>query len=104
VQAFEFLLGFAIVAWVLNLLTIGVGVEDLQTHVDADHASGLDMLYLAFGLDTQLHIISIGAMEDANPLDLFNREGFNVLPRIADQAEASNATPVGEGDMPPIWV
>ena len=61
VQAFEFLLGLAIVAWVRNLLAVGVGVEDLQTHVDADHAASLDMFTLSFGLDTELDRIPICA-------------------------------------------
>ena len=57
-------------AWVLNLLTIGVSVEDLQTHVDADHAAGLHMVTLPLDLDTELNIIPIGAAQEANAFDL----------------------------------
>src|SRR5947209_19927191 len=37
VETFEFRLGEASVTWVGNLLSIRVGVEELQAHVDAHH-------------------------------------------------------------------
>ena len=91
-QTFKFLLRLSGETWVLNALTVGIGVEDLQTHVDADHAAGFHMLTLPFDLDTELHIIAIGTAQEANSLDLLGGEGEDVLSGIADQAQSPNAT------------
>ncbi len=60
------------------------------------------MFALPLGLDAELRIISICAAHDANSLDLLHREGFDMLIRIADQAQTSNTTSVGESDVTPI--
>ena len=103
-EAFELRLGFSIMTWVCNYVPIGVSVEGLQTHIDADHAAGLNMFTLALGLDTELYIISICAAQDAYPLDLLHWEGFNVLLGIANQAQASDPTQVCEDDVASIGV
>jgi hypothetical protein len=42
VETFEFRLSFSRVTWVLNCVPVGIGVESLQSHVDADDAASLD--------------------------------------------------------------
>ena len=106
-ETFELRLGFAIVAWVLNLLAVRVGVEDFQPHIDANHAARFNVFAFTLRLDTELDIVAIGAPHDANPLDLLDWEGFDVLSWVADQTQA---TTKGEGDLasirfelPPSW-
>src|SRR2546423_674476 len=94
--------GGQVMAWVLNLLTVRVSVEELQPHVDADYAACILVLDGTFGLDRELTIMPIGAAHDANALDLLYGKGFDVLVGIAHQSQASNVTPVGEGDVPSI--
>src|SRR2546425_574024 len=62
------------------------------------------MFTLPLGLNAQLSIISIGAAHDADPLDLLDWESFDLLSGIANQAEATNATAIGEGDVASIGV
>src|SRR3989442_11610669 len=57
------------------------------------------MLYCAFGLYPKLAIVAIGTMHNPDALDLLGGEGFNVLLLVAYQAQAANATPIGEGDV-----
>ena len=102
IETFEFCLSLAVVAWVLNALSVGVGVEDLQPHVDTDHAASFDMFALAFGLHPKLAIISICASQDANSFDLLGGEGFDMLPGIAHQAQSPNAASIDEGDVTSI--
>jgi hypothetical protein len=101
-ETFEFRLSLAIMAWVRNLISVGVSVEDFQTHIDANHTTRLDMLTLAEGIYTELNRIPIGAMEDANPLDLLHGKGFDVLSGIADQAKSPNPARVSEDDVASI--
>ena len=102
VETLELRLGLAVVALVLYRVPIGIGVEDLQAHIDANHTARLDMFALAFGLDAELRIIAIGAAYNANPLNVLDWEGFNVLIGIAHQAKSPNATAIDEGDMASI--
>src|SRR6266480_2676634 len=103
-QAFEFLFRLSIMTGILNREAVRVGVEDFETHVDADHAARLDMLTLAFGLDSELHRISIGTAQEANSFDLLHGKGFDVLSGIAYQAQATNAAAIVEGTVAPIGV
>ena len=82
-QAFELLFGFAVVTWVRNGVSVGVSIENFESHINAHHAASGGVLNLAFGLNTELHIIPIGAAQDANAFDLLERESFNVLLGIA---------------------
>jgi hypothetical protein len=50
-------------------------------------------------LDCELHIVAISTMDNPDPLDLLGRKCCNLLLGIADQPQASNATPIGEGDV-----
>ena len=60
-ETFEFRFSLAVVAWILNLLAVGVSVEAFQTHVDADQAARFHMFTLPLGLDTELDIMPICA-------------------------------------------
>ena len=98
-ETFEFCLGFAVVAWVLYCVPIGVRVEDLQTHVDTDDTASFHMLTLSFGLNSELSVVSIGAAQEADPLDLLHWESFDMLSGTANQAQA---TTKGESDVASI--
>ena len=101
-ETFELRLSLAVVALVLNGIAIGVSVEDLQAHVDADHAARLDMFTLALRLHAKLAIIPIGAAHDTNSFDLLHREGFDMLTRVTNETETPDATAIDEGDMASI--
>ena len=101
-ETFELRFGLAVVALVLYRVPIGIGVEDLQAHIDANHTARLDMFALAGGTDAELRIIAIGAAYNANSFNLLDWEGFDVLIRIAYQAEASDPRAIGEDDMASI--
>ena len=103
-ETLEFRLGLAVMTLVLNGLPIGIGVEELQTHVDTNHAASVLMLDLTLCLKRELTIVAIGAAHDANALDLFDGKGFDVLPWIANQAKAPNAAAIDEGDVVSIWI
>ena len=103
-ETFNFGLGEASVTWVRNCVPIAVGVEDLQPHIDTDHAASLDMLTLLLGLHTELEIIAICAAQDANSFDLLHWEGFDVLRRVSNQAQASDPAQVCEDDVASIRV
>src|SRR5712691_2870893 len=62
------------------------------------------MLYLAGSKNAELHIVAIGPMHNAYTLDLLRGEGFNLLLAIAHEAQPTNPTPIGEGDMPAIRI
>jgi hypothetical protein len=104
VEALELLFRLSIMTWVRDKVPVGIGVEDLQTHVDAHHAARLDMFTLSFGLDAELSVVAISAAQEANSLDLLDWEGFDVLSAIADQAQSANAAAIGEGDVASIGV
>src|SRR5579863_8273804 len=42
-ETFQFRLGFSVVALVLYRVPVGVGVEELQAHIDANYAPSLNM-------------------------------------------------------------
>ena len=100
-ETFEFRLRLSIVALVLYRVSIGVGVEDLQTHVDTDDTASFHMLTLSFGLNSELSVVSIGAAQEADPLDLLHWESFDMLSGTANQAQA---TTKGESDVASIRV
>src|SRR6266853_4178146 len=101
-QAFQLLFGFAIVARVLYRVALGVGIVGFQPYINAYLLSRRLMHDGTLCLDSELHIVAIGSMDNAYPFDLFKRKGCNLLLRIADQPQASNTTPIGEGDVLPI--
>src|SRR5713101_7066666 len=60
---------------------------------------GLDVFYLSFCLHRDLHIVAIGPMHDAYPLDLLERKGLYMLIGVVNQPQSPNATAIGEADM-----
>ena len=101
-QPFEFLLGFAVVAWVLNRLPVRVSIKNLQPHVYTDHAPGSIMFYLAGSIDAELDVVTISTMYNPHPFDLLDRKDFDMLLGIADKPEPTNAAAISEGDVFPI--
>ena len=101
-ETLEFRLRFSVVTLVLYRIPVGIGVEELQAHVDTDHAARLDMFTLALRLHAKLAIIPIGAAHDTNSFDLLHREGFDMLTRVTNETETPDATAIDEGDMASI--
>src|SRR5258708_1003635 len=62
------------------------------------------MLYLPFGIDTELARVAIGTTDDTNALDQLERKFLDTLIGIPNQFEATNPTAIGEGDMTAIWI
>ncbi len=96
-QAFESLFRVAIMTWVLDSVSLGVGVECLEPDINAHLLAGWEMGDLAGSTDTELAIIAVSTAHNANPFDLFEREGFDLL--IAYQAKAINPTTIGEANV-----
>ena len=103
-QAFQFLLCLAIVAWGIYRVPFRVGVERFQADIDADMRTCGDMFYGSLYLNRELAIVAVCSLHDADPLDLLLWKGFNLLLLVAYQAKSSDATPIGEGDVSPIWL
>src|SRR5579875_2931866 len=57
------------------------------------------MLYPPLCLEGKLGIVPVSASHDAYPFDKLEREGCNPLPFVAHQAQASDATAIGEDDV-----
>src|SRR6266566_2442247 len=83
-------------------ISIRVGVVGFQSYINTDLLSSGVMLYDTICLDTELYIIAISTMHYPYSFDLLSRKVCNLLLRIANQPQASNATPIGEGDVLPI--
>jgi hypothetical protein len=98
-QAFELLLGFAILMRVLDGVTFRVGIVGFESYVDADLLPSWDMRERPISLDTERHRVAIGSSEKANPLDLFEGKGFDVLFLVPDEPKSPDATAIGEGDV-----
>src|SRR6266480_4141431 len=62
------------------------------------------MLNFPLGLDAKLHRVAISSSDNADPLDIFDWECFDALLLVSNQTKAANATAIGEGDMPAIWI
>ena len=98
-EPLEFLLGLAVVAWVIEGVAFRIGIVGTQPQVDTDRPTRRLMLDGALGLDRELAVVAIGAAHQAHPLDLFDGEGFDPLLPVPDQPERADADPVREGDL-----
>lgn len=96
-QPLQLLFGFAIVAWVLHSVSFRVGREGLEANIKADSFLCCNMLNVPISLYAKLNEVAVGTADNANPFDLLEREGFNRL--VPDEAQASNATTISEGDV-----
>ena len=65
-------------------IPIGVGIKDVQTHIDTDPPSRPLVLDVPLGMHSELHIVAICATHETYTLDLLHGEGFNMLVRIAN--------------------
>jgi hypothetical protein len=81
-----------------------VGVEGLQSHINANlPISGL-MIYLAVHFDGKLDVVPIRPFDQPDSFDLPNREGGKgacILPLgiRTNQAERANVHPIREGEL-----
>jgi hypothetical protein len=95
----QLLFGFAKVARILDSRALRIGVVGFQADINADLLACRDVLYPSLRLDAELDVVAVSTADQTNPLDLLAREGFDVLLRIADQPQSSNATPIGEANV-----
>src|ERR1700680_3181342 len=96
------LLRLAVVTWVLDGIAKRVGVECLETYINADFFPCREMFNHPLSLDTELHVEPVCSFDNAHSFDLLEWEGFNVLLGITHKPEPANATAIGEADMAPI--
>lgn len=96
-QPLQPLFGFAIGAWVLHGVSFRVGREGLEANIKADSFLCWNMLNVPISLYAKLNEVAVGTADNANPFDLLEREGFNLL--VPDEAQASNATAISEDDV-----
>src|SRR5712692_4681544 len=89
-------------AGIVYRLALRVGVVGFESYINADLLSRRLMHNDPLSLDPKLHIVAISTVDNPDPLDLPARKCCNLLLRIAYQPQASNTTPIGEGDMLPI--
>ncbi len=80
-------------------VSLRISQEAQESHIDPDLPPRWDVLNSALRLDGKLHIVAVSPTEDANPLDVFDGEGFNILLLIANQPESADPTAIREGDM-----
>src|SRR6266446_8839768 len=101
-EPLELLFGLPQKARIGDFDSLRVGIECLESHVNANlFASGL-MDDLPSRLHTELDEIAIGTPHDADPFDLLLWESFDLLFLIADEPQTSNAAAVREGDVASI--
>src|SRR5260370_22754192 len=98
-QAFQLLLSLTVVSRIVDCVALRVGIErfesDINPHLLACRLmhDGTRCLY------PKLHTVAIRTMHDAYPFDLRERKGCNLLLGIANHPQASNPTPIGQGDV-----
>ncbi len=98
-QTLELLFRFAKVSRVLNGVALRVGQKSLESHIDADGFPRWNMLDAALCLDSELDIVAISTLENANSLDLLAGECFDLLFLIPNQAQTPDPAPIRERDM-----
>ena len=81
------------IARVGNGNAIGVGVEGFHPHINANLTASGFMGNGSLCLDGKLDVVAISAFEEADPLDVRERKGFNRP--FANQPHAPNAVPEG---------
>ena len=79
------LLSEAQVTWVLDGVSLGVGIEGFQAHINAHLFARRDVFDHTTCFDTELDIVAVSTTHHAYALDLLDGEGFNVLLFIADK-------------------
>src|SRR6266576_6788458 len=98
-KTLELRLRFAVVARVGDSVSLRVSQEALKTHINTKLMARCNMLDFAGSSDAELAGVAISTADNANPLDIFHGKGLNLLFLVSDQAQATNATAIGEGDM-----
>ena len=98
-QAFQFLLRFAVVARIVYGVTLRVRIVGFESYINAYLLSSRLVDDGTFCLDCELHIVAVSTMHNPDSLDLFCRECCNLLLRVAYQSQASNTTAISEGDV-----
>ena len=103
VESLEFLFRFPMVPRVLESVSLRVGREGFQAHINADLPPSGNVGNLPLGFHAKLDVVAIRTVHDAHAFDLLRGESFDLLPWIADEPQTPNATAIREGDVSPIW-
>src|SRR5579859_1503283 len=102
-QLFQALLCFPQMVRIGYCIPIAIREKFLKTHVNPGMAASRNVLYVSMGRDCKLHVVSISPANNANSLDLLEREGFNLLAFVANEPECAYPTAIGECDVLAIW-
>jgi hypothetical protein len=100
----KLLFSFSVVSGVGDGISLGVGEIGFQSNVNAKFPVCWNMLDFALGIDTELAIVAICASDNANPLNLFDRECLDTLIGIANELKTTNPAAIGEDDMASIII
>jgi hypothetical protein len=98
-KTLQLLLGFTIEAWIGYGVAVRVGGVGFQTDINADVFACGCVLDLASGIKRELTIVAVCTTDQTDTFDFLYWEVANALTWIADQAQATNATPISEDNM-----
>src|SRR5258708_27118479 len=103
-QAFQLLLSLTVVARIVYRVALRVGIERFESDINTCLLACRLMHDGTRCLDPKLHRVAIRTMHDTHPFDLRERKGCNLLLGIPNHPQASNPTPIGQGDVLAIWL
>jgi len=98
-QLLQPLLCFSQMTGVLNGVAFRVREKCFQAHIYPGVFASRNMFSASLSLQGKLSIVAIGPLDEAYPLDLLERKLCHFLLPIANQAQVSNTTAIGEGDV-----
>jgi hypothetical protein len=98
-QPLQPLLCLSQMARVRNGMPLRVREKGGETQVNADGNTRWLMHDLTLGPNPKLDVVPIGTTDNPHPLDLREREGFDVLRGIAHQSQSSDARAIHEREV-----
>ena len=97
-QSLETFFRLAVVARIGNCITVGIGVELFESHIQTDGTSGWFYVLLAVALDAELSVVSIGSTYHSHSLDRVVGVVVTQVAR-AEKLEPSSLEPINKGDV-----
>ncbi len=103
-QSLQLLLGLAQRTGVGDGGAMRVRIELLEPNINAHLSTRCHMLHLALCLDSKLVIVAVCPLDNTHSLDVFDREGRNLLVLVADQTQTPDGCGIGEGEVASVGV